>query len=126
MDHGPVGSKAAQNFMVRLETDYSRSGRQQNRRSPVVTCVLLESSNRDIANYWSPPIVSHPWVDMVVAPARLKSGTSGPKGSAKPSSVGRPSGRSDGRVIRNTDFKDATIRSGNSAKLQGRAYPCLR
>ena len=37
----------------------------QNRRSPIVTRILLESSNGDIANYWSSQIVSRPWVDMV-------------------------------------------------------------
>ena len=75
MDRGPVGSKVGQNFMVRLQMDYSQSDRQQNWRSPIVTCVLLESSDREIDNYWSSPIVGGPWKDMVnpqpdLSPAR--------------------------------------------------------
>ena len=65
VDYGPVGSKADQNFMVYLQTDYSRSDRRQNWRSPIVTCVLLESSDREIDNYGSSPIVGCPWMDMV-------------------------------------------------------------
>ena len=49
----------------RTVVGHGLSGRQQNWRSPIVTCVLLEYSDRNIANYWSSPIVSSPWMDMV-------------------------------------------------------------
>src|SRR5271156_625478 len=57
-------------------------------------CLLLEFSN----SWWS--LGRHG-----LSPARPKSGMSGPKGSPKRQSVGRRSGPSDGRVIRNTGCK---------------------